>query len=191
MGFMADYKKTYEILTGLKLRWRGTFGFYYPRQRANDRYWTRKFLGTDKEWQYRDPESFVWALRMLHRCLHDPTLKMIKDEGLGDFSELVEYEGEPEDFETGTESWHELSYPEGNIGEFGEEAIERIPERTASRLPLYVPEDDDGEDEGQMPEGSWDELWQEIYRCRKEEEEEEREGLPSSFGELFWKMHWY
>ena len=35
-----------------------------------------------------------------------------------------------------------------------------------------------------MPEESWDELWQEIYRCEKEEEAKEREGLPGSFGGL-------
>ena len=57
--------------------------------------------------------------------------------------------------------------------------------------PIALVDRDWEEEEEERPEGSWNELWQEIYRCRKEEEEEEREGLPSSFGELFWKMHWY
>lgn len=52
-------------------------------------------------------------------------------------------------------------------------------------------EDIEDDRENEMPEGSWNELWQEIYRCHKEEEEEEMKELPSTFGELFWKMHWY
>jgi hypothetical protein len=52
-------------------------------------------------------------------------------------------------------------------------------------------EDEEEEEEEERSEGSWKELWQEIYRCQKEEEDEELEGLPSSFGELYWKMHWY
>jgi hypothetical protein len=193
MGFLEDYKKTYRELTGEKLRWRTGFGFAYRMRgfKAGD---IRRILAKDDLLKYRDPKAYVKCIRMCCRYLHDPTLRMLKEMGIGDFDELVKYEGKPAEFDTGTESWHELNYPEGDIGEYGEEAIERIHESTALRLPLGpigLSDDDDEEEEEERPEGSWDELWQEIYRCHKEEEDEELEGLPSTFGELFWKMHWY
>jgi hypothetical protein len=97
MGFMKDYEKIYEKLTGCKLNWRGTFGFAYPKLGIGERYILDKCLGVDKEWRYRDPDGFVKALREKMTWLHDPTLRMLIEEGIGDFDELWEPEPEEED----------------------------------------------------------------------------------------------
>jgi hypothetical protein len=55
------------------------------------------------------------------------------------------------------------------------------PEAPPPQIPVAL---DDDSDKEEAPEGSWDELWQEIYRCEKEGEEDLEDELPGSFGEL-------
>jgi len=57
-----------------------------------------------------------------------------------------------------------------------------VPKRPLHQIPVALDDDDDEEDE--MPEGSGDELWQEIYRCEKDEGEDLEDELPGSFGKL-------
>lgn len=154
------------------------------------------------EFKKREPKNWGYALYVLMTDKLDPhrwdkTLLELHEMGIGDFGELIEFEEEPSENEYGLnrKEYLDLLYFDPYLLDSIEKEdyiIGQIAKRNAKPLALVDP-DWEEEEEEERPEGSWDELWQEIYRCRKEEEEEEeeREGLPSTFGELFWKMHWY
>lgn len=153
-----------------------------------------------KEFYKRPPKTWGYTLEILMTDKFSPdrwdeTLLELHRMGIGDFSELIEFEEEPAENERDLDrkEYYNLMFFDAHLLASIEwqTMLDRELARTRQNAepPLALYDDDDEEEE--MPEGSWSELWQEIYRCHKEEEKEEIRDLPSSFGELFWKMHWY
>ena len=89
--------------------------------------------------------------------------------GIGDFSELVDYEREPADYDTGTERYHDLAHFE--VALLGcierQEIMDHEIARRRPITPVYLDDDEDDEDEPEELEESWSELRDLIYRANK------------------------
>ena len=145
------------------------------------------------EFYKRPPKNWGYALEILltdkfspHRW--DETLLELHQMGIGDFGELIGFEEEPaeNEYDLDRKEYCDLMFFDAYLLDTIEwqDALDRelARRRLNAEPPLALDDDDDEEEE--MPEESWDELWQVIYRCEKEEEAKEREGLPDSFGGL-------
>jgi hypothetical protein len=139
------------------------------------------------EFYKKPPKNWPYVFEVMYTDLFteerwDKTLMELHKMGIGDFNELVEYEGEPADYDIGTEKYHDLM----NFDPYLLASIEwqQIIDQEIARLtpmePVALIDPDWEEEEPEEPEGSWADLLRESY----EYEEDHKDELPGSFGEL-------
>ena len=129
------------------------------------------------------PKNWSWTLEVLitdnfiadrwDKTLLELHYKM----GIGDFSELIDFKGEPADYDIGTEKYHDLMFfdPYLLASIEWQDTLEILIYRQNMK-PVALDDDDDEEEEILESIGDFDELW--------EPEPDYEDELPGSFGEL-------
>lgn len=101
----------------------------------------------------------------------DKTLKELHEMGIGDFNELIDYEGEPAESDTGTEKYHDImDFEAAHLGCIEwQEMVDLAIARHRPITPIELEDGEDDEEELEEPKEAWAELID-------EEEPEEPEG---------------
>jgi hypothetical protein len=147
------------------------FGFAYCSFSSLRRFSLRRdfYCRGNREWRARiSRRACILQHDIFDDTRWDETLKELHEIGIGDFNELVDYEGEPADYDMDIESWHDLGYFEDDFLIYEEEEeerrLEKIRQEIADLPPVELLDPED-EEEAEEPEESWADIIQQVYRA--------------------------